>query len=236
MFIDPSPGKGPATPGERWAVVIGILVITGLFLAEIFQNFTPVKLSALFFLLFWPPLLALHEAGHAMMARILGWHVGQIVIGFGKPFTCFLWGRALVEIRMLPVEGFVRCVPTDLSSPRLKNALIYFAGPGIELALAGALLAIVGPDLMFSSSQNYGVIAVQSLALAATSGAVLNLIPHAKETGSRSIANDGLGIIQCLFHQDAYYANQVGQTFNPKTGEWEEHDPADWWKRRSNGK
>src|SRR5262245_61612787 len=129
-MYDPAPRRGPLTPGERWIYGILSVVVLGLFIGEVCHNYEPVKLSALLVVAFWIPLLALHEAGHAVVANVLGWYVGQVVIGMGRTVKRFRAGTASVEIRLLPVEGFVKCVPTDLRWPRLKSALIYFAGPG----------------------------------------------------------------------------------------------------------
>lgn len=206
---DPAPERGPSTRAERWTYGLFLGTILSLFVAEIFTNYTPVKLSALFILLFWIPLLALHEAGHALAAKLLNWRVGEIVIGVGTSLKTFRLGNALVDIRILPVAGFVKCVPTDLKAPRLKNALIYFAGPGMDLLSAALVLLILGPDRLFSHSDHYGIIACQSLALAGTTQAVLNLLPYSANTHGQTIVNDGLGILQSFTLPDRYFAEQI---------------------------
>ena len=60
---------------------------------------------------------------------------------------------------------------------------------------------------LLSHSEEYSIIGWQSLALAATVGGVLNLIPHAVQTSSgRMIPNDGLGIILSLSRPTSAYA------------------------------
>jgi Peptidase family M50 len=223
--------KGPLTPAERTLYGIFLGVLLALFVAEIFQDFQPVKLSALLIILFWMPLLALHEAGHAVVAALVNWHVGQVVIGMGRLIHSFRIGSAVVEIRLFPVEGFVKCVPTNLRHPQLKSALIYFAGPGVELLLAIGILLLVGSDRLFSKSDDYFLISWQSLAVASTAQGVLNLIPHAILTPTGDMANDGLGIIRSLLRPDAHYATMIGWTYNEHSGDWEEHAAEDWWKR-----
>jgi membrane-associated protease RseP (regulator of RpoE activity) len=208
-----------------------LLVLLGLFVAEICHNYQPVKLSALLVILFWIPLLAWHEAGHAVVAALLGWNVGQVVLGMGREVGRFRVGGAVVEIRLIPVEGFVRCVPRNLHLPHLKSACIYFAGPGVELLLALAILLLVGPATLLSQSDDYLIIVWQSLALASTAQAVLNLIPHSTRTPEGEVPNDGLGIIRSFFMSKAYYAEMIGHTYNEQDQDWQAHDPADWWKR-----
>jgi membrane-associated protease RseP (regulator of RpoE activity) len=225
-MYDPSCRRGPLNRQELWTCIILVLVLLGLFAAEIYHNFEPVKLAALLVVLFWVPLLAVHEAGHALVAALTGWHVGQVVIGMGRTAGQFKIGSAVVEVRLLPLEGFVRCVPTDLRFPRLKSALIYFAGPGIELLLAGVILALVGPAAMLSRSNDYGIIAWQSLAVASAAQGILNLIPTAIQTPDGPVANDGLGIIRSFLWPESHYAAMIGWRYNYSERTWQENDAA----------
>jgi membrane-associated protease RseP (regulator of RpoE activity) len=200
-----------------------------LFIGEMVTNYQPAKLSVLFVLGFWVPLLVLHEGGHAAMAALLGSHVGQIVIGMGNVVHTFHIGSAVVEIRLLPLEGFVRQVPTNLHLPQLKSALIYFAGPAANLIVAGGVLAIIGPERLFTASEDYVMIAWQSLALTGAMQGVLNLIPHYIETADGFIPNDGLGIIRSFMLPDSYYASMIGWRYNEREGEWEEGDENHRW-------
>jgi hypothetical protein len=230
-MYDPAPRRGPLTRDERWVFGIFLAVLLGLFAAEVWHDYQPVKLAALLVVLFWIPLLALHEAGHAVAATLLNWYVGEVIIGAGRVLARFRAGTAVVEIRVFPVEGFVRCVPRNLHRPHLKSALIYFAGPGVELLLAALVLLVVGPDRLLTRSDDYLLIALQSLAVAATVQGVLNLIPHSIRTREGEIANDGLGIIRSFLLPESHYARMIGQTYNERERHWESDDPADWWKR-----
>ena len=207
-MYDPGPQRGPSTTSEWVISGVFVAVILGLFTAEIFDDFKPYKLSALLVVLFWIPLLALHEVGHAVVAHLLGWRVGQIVIGAGKAIGRFRVGSARVEVRFFPFEGFVRCVPTKLRLPQLESAIIYFAGPGVELLLAACIMIAVGPDRLLSVSNEYWLIVLQSLALAAASQAVLNLIPFVVQEQDRVMHSDGLGIIVSFLRPTWYYAGK----------------------------
>ncbi|QDU63174.1 Peptidase family M50 [Planctomycetes bacterium Pan216] len=195
--FDANDEKPPATSSERWMLVVFSLILLGFFVADIAVNFQPIKLTALLFLLFWMPLVALHEAAHAVVAHALGWRVLKTVVGMGSVLGQWTIGGTSVELRMIPLVGFVRTVPTRIRQPNVENALIYFAGPGVELLLVAVIYAILGADLLRSSTDAW-VITLQSLALAATVGGVLNLIPMPVREGDRSIPNDGLGIILSL--------------------------------------
>ncbi len=230
-MYDPAPQRGPLSAQERWFCGIFLVVIFGLLIAEVCHNYEPVKLSALLVPLFWIPLLAVHEAGHAVVAALLNWYVGQVVIGMGRMVGRFRIGTAVIEIRLIPIEGFVKCVPKNLVLPHVKSALIYFAGPGVELLLAGCILLLVGPERLLSRSDDYLLIVWQSLALASAAQAVLNLIPVSVRTPEGDIANDGLGIIRSFLVPEGYYAEMIGRTYDERERDWEAYDPTDWWKR-----
>jgi membrane-associated protease RseP (regulator of RpoE activity) len=145
------------------------------------------------------PLVAVHELGHAWMARLLNWDVFAIVVGVGKVVRYFRVGKLTVELRIIPIEGFAQIAPRNGRFGGWRGALIYFAGPGIELLIFFVLMAIFGWSELITLSDSFAMTIVQGLAVAALVGAVLNLIPHGTYTGNGWIANDGLGILQCLF-------------------------------------
>jgi hypothetical protein len=217
MHNDPSPRRGPSTPTEWLILGLFIAIFVGLFLMEIVDEFTPTKLSILFVVFFWIPLLALHEAGHALMAAVLGWRVIQVVIGAAASLGNFRLGSTRVEIRILPVEGFVRCAPKRLRFPNVEDMLIYMAGPGIELLLAAAIFLLVGIEQLFAAD-DYLMIALRSLAVAATAQAVMNLIPFSVRSGGGYVASDGLGIIMSFIRPRSYYAQML---------EWIDNEPID---------
>src|SRR5262249_15112440 len=94
--------KGPLTPGERNFTVFFTTIVLALFGAALARDFKPIKLTILLFLMLWVPLLVLDGAAHAVVAALLGWYVGRVVIGVGRRVAKFRVGTAIVEIRLLP--------------------------------------------------------------------------------------------------------------------------------------
>lgn len=201
--------KNPLKPFE--IIFIAILSIAFLFMMtmEILTDFSPRKLSVLLFLVSWIPLLFIHEFGHAIMAKIAGWKITRISIGFGPRLTKTHVFGVPMEIRAIPLEGFVQTAPSNLQWVRTKNALIYFSGPGIELLIFFSILAILGSEQMFTVTDNYLDIAIKSFAFAALAGAIINLIPIGIRTEHGTTPNDGLGILQSLFADRQSYADWI---------------------------
>ena len=189
-FGDPAPRR-PLEPWQRWVAGALGATFTGLILVDVVDGYVPAKLSIGFMLLFWVPAIVLHELGHALAARWVDWRVHEFVIGFGPPFARFRVGSTRVTLCTIPLGGYVIPVPRSPEIARLKSALVYFAGPAIQLASAALLTLVVGADLMFSQGGTVAVIAVQSLALVLTIQGVSNLLPHVV----RGAPTDGLGIL-----------------------------------------
>lgn len=198
--------KNPASKAEKIFVLLLSIIFLFMMTMEIMTNFEPKKLGALLFVVFWVPLLFIHEFGHALMAKLLGWKVKRVVLGVGKIMMVSRLFGAPVEIRSIPLEGFVQIAPKTKVLARFKHALIYFAGPGIEL-LAFFLICywLGGFEQLFNITNDYTRIALQSFAFAALAGAVLNLIPLGILTKDGSTPNDGMGILLCLFSSGMDY-------------------------------
>tara|TARA_R110000850_G_scaffold10259_11_gene36848 strand:+ start:469 stop:1131 length:663 start_codon:yes stop_codon:yes gene_type:complete len=203
------PDRPPSTPNE-WGIVIILSFFFGVLIClELFSDYTPAKLSLPFFLASWVILLVIHEAGHALMAILLGWRVSLISIGTGKIRLRVTLLDIPVEIRTIPLSGFVRPQPTDLVAPRLKQFCIFAAGPGIELLLAALLITAVGADNLLERSNNISLIAIQSFIVATVFGSVINLIPFPIRTETGTSWSDGLGMILCWRLPESWFRDQI---------------------------
>lgn len=197
-MLPETPDRAPNTPNE-WGILVILSVFFGLFLVgELAHEFSIEKLSVPFFLIAWVILLVIHEAGHALMAWLVGWRVERIAIGSGRVRLERQIFGVPVEFRTLPLSGYVVPRPRDLRAPQLKQCLIFAAGPGIELLLVAILALLVGPDRLLSESGHSGMIALQTFCVAAVFGAVFNLIPFPHSNGKGGVSwSDGLGMILC---------------------------------------
>ena len=194
--------EDPLKPAEIIAIGLFLFAFILMLAMDIFTHYQPRKLGAFLFILSWIPLLFIHELGHALMAKLLGWNVTKINIGIGyQIIERTIFGIPMV-IRAIPLEGFVQTSPNQHYS-RFENAWIYFAGPGVELVIFFGVLAVNGHDWMFTVTDDYQTIALQAFAFAALAGAVINLIPIAIMTEKGTTPNDGLGILWCLLGKNS---------------------------------
>ena len=149
------------------------------------------------------------------MARLLGWRVQRIVIGVGKRLMNTRFLGAPMDIRSIPLEGFVQIAPRNLHLARLKHALIYFAGPGIELLVFFMILSFFGSWGEFITINNdYARIALQSFAFAALVGCCSKFNTFGFITRDGSTPNDGMGILMCLFSTEMDYELWIRETEN----------------------
>jgi hypothetical protein len=210
MMFDPHDGErpdGPRPPTDReltWIISFCGLFF-GLVAVEIFGEYAPRKLAAVWFCAAWIPLTILHEGAHALVAAALRWRVLRVVVGVGP----VIWSRTIrgvpVELRVLPLSGFVVPIPRTADGAGWRSSLIYLAGPGVEILVVVAIAALLG-DALLVRTDAHGPIALQAVAAAATTGAVMNLIPVPFPNGGVS---DGLGAILGPFRPREAFEAQI---------------------------
>lgn len=187
---DPAPRR-PMTGTERLLSGAFLFVFAGLLFAEVLRDEGPARMGMVFVALSWWPLIVLHELGHLLTARMVGYGVCEFVVGHGRPLLSGHFGETHWTLRAIPLGGHVVPFSRTGRPARLAMACIYLGGPGAELLLIGLLAAILGPAVLFSHSTDLTVIALQGLALGAAIGAVTNLIP----LPMGDAVTDGLGIV-----------------------------------------
>jgi hypothetical protein len=184
----------PASRGERALVAALCVGFVALLAADFATDLDARKLGAAFTLAFWLPALRLHMLGHALAARLVGWRLVEVGVGFGRELLRLRVRSVRVRVSAVPLEGYALVQPGSLRAARAKRALVYLGGPLANLAVIAALAPAIelraparGDSLTF--------IVLQSLALASAIVGACALFPY-RTSGH---ASDGLSLLECAF-------------------------------------
>jgi regulator of sigma E protease len=151
-------------------------------------------MSVVYFLLLVGVLVAIHEFGHFLAAKLLDFKVLRFSIGFGRPLVRVRGRETEYQIALIPLGGYVRIlgedasdeIPPELSGrsfnakPLWQRIVVVFAGPAANLIL---------PVLIY-----FVVFAGRSELPAAVVGDVLADSPASRagiEPGDRVVGIDG---------------------------------------------
>src|SRR6266481_7091647 len=127
-------------------------------------------------------LIAAHEAGHLVLARLMGMRVETYSLGFGPRIAGFRRGDTDYRLSALPLGGYCKIAgftpddpaaqdPTDpgsyMNKPAWRRFLVIAAGPGVNYLLAFLIIAVLYasqgfPDL---TTNRIEVIAVDGVAV-----------------------------------------------------------------------
>src|SRR3982750_719452 len=103
-------------------------------------------------------LIAAHEAGHLLLARLMGMRVETSSLGFGPRVAGFRRGGTDYRLSALPLGGYCKIAgftpddpaaqdPTDTGSyvnkPAWRRFLVIAAGPGVNYFVAFLLIAVL---------------------------------------------------------------------------------------------
>lgn len=205
-----------------------ILLLVGLLAFELGLEWEPAKSSVVFFLLFWLLLPLPHTLAHILVALLLGWRVGCVVLGFGPRAVHFTLRKVLFDVRWIPVNEAVQAVPGHLRMCRLIALLIALAGPAMNFAWAFMAWTLLGPDQpVLGMSSEYVTIAWQCLFWAALVTGILNLLPGHVSVGQHRVPNDGLTFFQSLTRPWEDFPALQRLTFDIEREVWQDKPSSD---------
>src|SRR5438874_3639503 len=103
-------------------------------------------------------LIAAHEAGHLVLARLMGMRVETYSIGFGPRLAGFKHGETEYRLSALPLGGYCKIAgftpddpaaadPNDpgsyMNKPAWRRFLVIAAGPGVNYLVAFLIIALL---------------------------------------------------------------------------------------------
>ena len=190
------------TSGERWMYAIIGTALVGLFVAEVASHSRAAMNGMLFLVLAFVPLIFVHQFAHAIAARLVGWRIADIVIGFGPEIVRFEVGRTQVRVKVGPFEDYIVPEPRSPVGARWKSAFIYFAGPAAEILVFVAIYSHYG-NALFASAGALDRLAAQAISVAVGLNLLLTLIPRPWD----NTVNDGDGIVQSIVSGRSSFAS-----------------------------
>ncbi len=135
-------------------------------MSEFLQSLQGFVVSAAAFVFALGVIIAIHEWGHLVMAKLFDVKVHAFSIGFGPRIWGFQRGETEYKVAAIPLGGYVKLAgeepdeatedPRDfLNKPRWQRILVYLAGPAMNVFLALLLMAVV--FMVGIESQNLAV-------------------------------------------------------------------------------
>jgi len=163
------------------AVAGAFVVIAARLHLEPSRSFNPLLV-----VVFFPLIVLLHEAGHAVAALLVGHRVLEVKIGAGPSVS--VWpGRWRLVLGLFPTGGHVLAGSSDRSGYRAKRLVVTAAGPAMN-ALMFALVPLI--DASSNTLRDFAIVNACVL--------ILNLFPYSIRTPYGPQRTDGLGLLHTL--------------------------------------
>ena len=138
--------------------------------------------------------LGVHEIGHAIVARGLGFEILGVRLGVGKRVARREWRGTHISVHAIPLNGVVYVHAERSHWLRLRYALVLLAGPGANLLFALSLWAIVGTRFHGNPEPLEGFAVAPQFFFANFFLGVGNLVPF--------LGGDGTQMIKLLVTRD----------------------------------
>lgn len=178
-------------PRQAMSTGLGLAIFVGALLHSAIHSPRQMLLAWVACVLLLPIVIALHETGHFVVARLMRMEIGAVVIGVGaRLWDCEIWGIP-VQVNLLPLFGFVSLgLPTGVFA-RLRLWFATLAGPATNVSAVWlsarywtSLDAFVG-----------GIVPTLWILLNALVG-FGNLIPYGGNREGRPFRSDGLALVK----------------------------------------
>jgi Zn-dependent protease len=193
-------GPTPLTVTERAQIkeeIRSIVIAGGLAILFVFFSRAPSLLVYAALVVCAPFVLAVHELGHAVAARLVGYEAVWIQYGFGPVrWRWRMLGFGIQVRRFAWGAGMTHMHRPDLAGWRLREALVDVAGSAVNIAFGIAFFMLgarldAGPE-----TPELAVSVCAALGIANIVTGLFNLIPSG---GDGELSSDGRNLLKALF-------------------------------------
>lgn len=182
-------GSTPGTPFSPWLAaseIVGRIANAVVAIIAISAFGLPSPLDVLIIMLAFWVTIAVHEAGHAVMALAVGHRLFEIRIGVG-PTLRFHLGRTRMLLGPVPGLGYVVSLSDDARGYRMNRLIVGMAGMAMNALVLGWLFL-------------HGITTGLTTSLAVFNGLafVSSFLPVVAKTSMGPLRTDGLMVLRTL--------------------------------------
>jgi len=184
----------------------GIFGITGAFVVLVgaLRNDYTFTLIALYFLValivLSPVSVAIHELGHALVARAFNWQLSGVILGYGRLVWQGRLGDILLKVRFIQMGGLTWCSPKNNSHLLPVQALFIFAaGPAINVLAAYIGTLYFEPNEIGRGSGLAFMTPTGAWIFTNSFNAFSSLLPYKSSIAGVSAGSDGYQMLQSIF-------------------------------------
>lgn len=147
-----------------------------------------------------PISVLIHELGHVVMAKVMGWYISAVVLGAGR----LLWqgrvGDVLLQFRFMQMGGLTWCAPRAGSGwVPLQALMVFAAGPAVNALAAWLGLQVYNLQTDADPGGSNGITVTGLWIFFNLFIAAASLLPYVISVTGVAVGSDGYQMLQALF-------------------------------------
>jgi len=145
----------------------------------------------------------LHEVGHAVAGKLVGFRVFSLEIGKGATIWEFKWAGFRWRFRTILFGGLVLAIPRDAHWHRLKQSIFIIGGPAATALVVLIAWKLLWLDSLFEPGPLAEFTPLLMILLSNSLLLALSLLPHEGNSARGKTPNDALLLVNTWIHPPA---------------------------------
>jgi len=155
-----------------------------------------------------------HEFGHALTGKLVGMRIQGVIIGAGPTFwQTRLFGFPVIFKTFALGGGRTLVTYSSLKWLRLRQAMLFLAGPVTNLVIAAMLLWLLPATALASFPKGTGLFPVMAFICANLLVFIVNLLPIRYATEDGALKSDGLQLLSLPFQKQRDFSSGMAGHF-----------------------